>query len=78
MLGPWLTSADEDVDPTAVELSLWVNGELRQQASTADMVLGVAELIEFTSSFYTLEPGDVLVARSSGLGTMTTTVRAAG
>lgn len=95
VLGPWLTSADEDVDPTAVELSLWVNGELRQQASTADMVLGVAELIEFTSSFYTLEPGDVLmtgtpqgvgpirpgdvlVARGSGLGTLTTTVRAAG
>lgn len=95
VLGPWLTSADEDVDPTAVELSLWVNGELRQQASTADMVLGVAELIAFTSSFYTLEPGDVLmtgtpqgvgpirpgdvlVARGSGLGTLTTTVRAAG
>ena len=61
VLGPWITSADEDVDPANVEIALAVNGSERQRASTADMVLGVAELIEFASTFYTLEPGDVLM-----------------
>jgi 2,4-diketo-3-deoxy-L-fuconate hydrolase len=37
-----------------------VNGQTRQQSSTADLILGVAELIEYASSFYTLHPGDVV------------------
>jgi 2-keto-4-pentenoate hydratase/2-oxohepta-3-ene-1,7-dioic acid hydratase in catechol pathway len=61
VLGPWMTTADELARPDTVELELQVNGVTRQQANTSDMVLGVAELIEFASSFYTLEPGDVLM-----------------
>ena len=61
VLGPWLTTPDEAGDPAGVHLRLLQNGQLRQDASTADMVLGVAELIAFASQFYTLEPGDVLM-----------------
>jgi 2-keto-4-pentenoate hydratase/2-oxohepta-3-ene-1,7-dioic acid hydratase in catechol pathway len=61
VLGPWLVSADEDVDPTNVDLQLKVNGLIQQNANTSDMVMSVAELIEYASSFYTLLPGDVLM-----------------
>ena len=60
VLGPWLTSADEIPDPQALRLTLRNNGQLRQDASTADMIHGVAKLIAFASQFYTLHPGDVL------------------
>ena len=62
VLGPWLVTADEIPDPSHLDLSLSVNGELRQKANTRDMILGVPELIEFASSFYTLFPGDVLLS----------------
>lgn len=61
VLGPWLVSSEESIDPTNVELSLTVNGVVQQQANTSDMVMSVAELIEYASSFYTLLPGDVLM-----------------
>jgi 2-keto-4-pentenoate hydratase/2-oxohepta-3-ene-1,7-dioic acid hydratase in catechol pathway len=61
VLGPWLTTADEGLNPDDLDLELRVDGETRQQANTSDMVLNVAELIEFASMFYTLEPGDVLM-----------------
>jgi 2-keto-4-pentenoate hydratase/2-oxohepta-3-ene-1,7-dioic acid hydratase in catechol pathway len=61
VLGPWLVTADEITDPSVLDLSITVNGELRQKANTRDMILGVPELIEFASSFYTLWPGDVLL-----------------
>lgn len=61
VLGPWLVSADEAIDPTNVDLKLTVNGVLQQDANTSDMVMSVAELIEYASSFYTLMPGDVLM-----------------
>jgi 2-keto-4-pentenoate hydratase/2-oxohepta-3-ene-1,7-dioic acid hydratase in catechol pathway len=61
VLGPWLTTADEVYDPRALDLELFVNGELRQKSNTADLILGVAELIEFASSFYTLQPGDIIL-----------------
>jgi len=60
VVGPYLVTADEVPDPAALSLSLDLNGERRQHASTADMVYGVERLIEFASSFYTLHPGDVL------------------
>lgn len=60
VLGPWLTTADEVPDPNALQLTLTQNGIVRQNTSTADMVLGVAKLIAFASSFYTLRPGDIL------------------
>lgn len=61
VLGPWLVSVDEGVDPTNVDLQLKVNGVVQQNANTSDMVMSVAELIEYASSFYTLLPGDVLM-----------------
>jgi 2-keto-4-pentenoate hydratase/2-oxohepta-3-ene-1,7-dioic acid hydratase in catechol pathway len=60
VVGPYLVTADEVPDPAALSLSLDLNGERRQHASTADMVYGVERLIEFASSFYTLHPGDLL------------------
>ena len=60
VLGPWLVTADEIADPGALGLTLSVNGEVRQQSTTADLILGVPELIEYASSFYTLHPGDVI------------------
>ena len=61
VLGPWLVTADEIPDPGALGLRLSVNGEVRQESSTADLILGVPELIEYASSFYTLFPGDVIL-----------------
>jgi len=60
VLGPWMVTADEFGDPSDVDIELTVNGEMRQQANTRDLIFGVAELIEWTSSYYTLHPGDVL------------------
>lgn len=61
VLGPWMVTADELPDPSHLDLSITVNGETRQKANTRSMILGVPELIEFASSFYTLLPGDVLL-----------------
>jgi 2-keto-4-pentenoate hydratase/2-oxohepta-3-ene-1,7-dioic acid hydratase in catechol pathway len=59
VLGPWLTTADEVGSPDDLELRLSVNGELRQCSRTSRLTLGVAALVEFASSFFTLHPGDV-------------------
>ena len=60
VLGPWLVTKDEIADPDALDFALWVNGELRQKSNTRHLVYGVARLIEYASSFYTLHPGDVI------------------
>jgi len=60
VLGPWLVTADEIADPDNLQLQLGVNNELRQNANTKDMVYSVRRLIEFSSAFYTLHPGDVI------------------
>jgi 2-keto-4-pentenoate hydratase/2-oxohepta-3-ene-1,7-dioic acid hydratase in catechol pathway len=60
VLGPWLVTSDELSDATALDLALDVNGEPRQRANTRDLIMTARELIAFASSFYTLEPGDVL------------------
>jgi 2-keto-4-pentenoate hydratase/2-oxohepta-3-ene-1,7-dioic acid hydratase in catechol pathway len=60
VLGPWLVTADEIPDPGSLDLELAVNGETRQKSNTKHLILGVAELIELASSFYTLHPGDVI------------------
>jgi 2-keto-4-pentenoate hydratase/2-oxohepta-3-ene-1,7-dioic acid hydratase in catechol pathway len=57
-LGPWV---ETDLDPTDVLIQTRLNGEVRQSASTADMVFGVATLVEFITSFMTLLPGDVIL-----------------
>jgi 2-keto-4-pentenoate hydratase/2-oxohepta-3-ene-1,7-dioic acid hydratase in catechol pathway len=59
-LGPFLVTADEISDPQALSTWLWVNGELRQQANTRDMIVGIVELIELISSVLPLSPGDVV------------------
>ena len=59
-MGPCLLSADEAGDPQEFRLRLTVNGDVKQDASTAQMVFPVAAVIAFLSSFVTLEPGDVI------------------
>ena len=59
--GPWMVTADEIADPNQLDLWIKVNGEMRQQSNTRHLVYDVARLIEFASSFYTLEPGDVIM-----------------
>jgi 2-keto-4-pentenoate hydratase/2-oxohepta-3-ene-1,7-dioic acid hydratase in catechol pathway len=61
VLGPWLVTADELKDPGALDFSISVNGEIRQKSNTSDLILGVQQLIEFASSIYTLQPGDVII-----------------
>jgi 2-keto-4-pentenoate hydratase/2-oxohepta-3-ene-1,7-dioic acid hydratase in catechol pathway len=61
VLGPWLVTADEIPDPGNLNLKLSVNGEERQNSNTKHMILGIPELIEFASEFYTLHPGDVIM-----------------
>jgi 2-keto-4-pentenoate hydratase/2-oxohepta-3-ene-1,7-dioic acid hydratase in catechol pathway len=60
VIGPWLTTVDEVPDPQDLRLVLRKNGEIRQDASTSDMVYSVAQLIAYASSFYTLLPGDLI------------------
>jgi 2-keto-4-pentenoate hydratase/2-oxohepta-3-ene-1,7-dioic acid hydratase in catechol pathway len=60
VLGPWLVTADEIPDPGSLDLQISVNGEQRQKSNTRYLILGVPELIELASSFYTLYPGDVI------------------
>jgi 2-keto-4-pentenoate hydratase/2-oxohepta-3-ene-1,7-dioic acid hydratase in catechol pathway len=61
VLGPWLTTADEIGDPNHLDLSITVNGELRQNSNTKYLVYDVERLIEFGSSMYTLYPGDIIM-----------------
>lgn len=59
-LGPWLVTADEVPDPQALGMRLSVNGEVRQNGSTGEMIFPVAELVRYLSHFMTLYPGDVI------------------
>ncbi len=59
-LGPWLVTADEVGDPQSLPLRLWVNGELRQNGDTRNMIFDVAEVVRYLSRFMVLEPGDVI------------------
>jgi 2-keto-4-pentenoate hydratase/2-oxohepta-3-ene-1,7-dioic acid hydratase in catechol pathway len=57
---PYLVTADEVGNPQNLGLSCWVNGELRQNSNTADMIFSVAECISYISQYMTLKPGDVI------------------
>ncbi|WP_405694578.1 fumarylacetoacetate hydrolase family protein [Streptomyces sp. NBC_01185] len=59
-LGPWLVTADEIPDPQALPLKLWVNGELKQDGTTAEQIFPVGEVVRYLSHFMTLYPGDVI------------------
>jgi 2-keto-4-pentenoate hydratase/2-oxohepta-3-ene-1,7-dioic acid hydratase in catechol pathway len=68
-LGPWIVTADELGNPSSLRNELFVNGERRQDATTADMIVGVQELIELASSVVTLYPGDVIATGTpEGIG----------
>jgi 2-keto-4-pentenoate hydratase/2-oxohepta-3-ene-1,7-dioic acid hydratase in catechol pathway len=60
-IGPWITTADEVADPQALRVRSLVNGELRQDSSTAGMVFGVARLVHHAARGITLEVGDVIL-----------------
>ena len=69
--GPWITTVTVDEMPSAENLQLrtWVNGELRQDARTSDLIFGCQELVDFISETCTLEPGDlILTGTPSGVG----------
>lgn len=60
-LGPYMVTADEVPDPQNLSTRSWLNGELRQNSNTADMVFTVAEIISYASQIMTLVPGDVIL-----------------
>ena len=67
--GPWITTVDEVPDPHALWLRTWVNGELRQDSSTSNLIFKIPELVEFISETCTLSPGDlILTGTPSGVG----------
>lgn len=67
--GPWVTTADEVGDPAALRLRTWVNGELRQDSPTSDLVFDCSTLVEFIGQTCTLEPGDlILTGTPNGVG----------
>jgi 2-keto-4-pentenoate hydratase/2-oxohepta-3-ene-1,7-dioic acid hydratase in catechol pathway len=71
-MGPWVVTADELPDPQALAVRTRVNGELRQDGTTADMIFTVAEMIAHLSTVATLEPGTVLATGTpAGVGAAT-------
>ena len=67
-IGPWI---ETDLDPNEATVLTRLNGEVRQQGSTADLVFGVATLIEYITTFMTLLPGDLLLTGTpEGVGTL--------
>jgi 2-keto-4-pentenoate hydratase/2-oxohepta-3-ene-1,7-dioic acid hydratase in catechol pathway len=59
-MGPWLVTADEIPDPQKLAIRSRVNGEIRQEGSTAEMVFSVAEILAQISRVCTLEAGDIV------------------
>jgi len=67
--GPWITTADEVPDAHDLSLRTWVNGELRQDSNTSNLIFSVPELIEFIAETCTLQAGDlILTGTPSGVG----------
>jgi 2-keto-4-pentenoate hydratase/2-oxohepta-3-ene-1,7-dioic acid hydratase in catechol pathway len=64
--GPWLVTRDEIENPHTLSLRTRVNGETRQDASTADMIFTVPEILAFISRVLTLEPGDLIATGTPG------------
>jgi 2-keto-4-pentenoate hydratase/2-oxohepta-3-ene-1,7-dioic acid hydratase in catechol pathway len=68
-MGPWIVTPDEVPDPHTLEMRLFVNGELRQKQSTAQMIYNIYAQIEHLSKVMTLEPGDLLATGTcAGVG----------
>jgi acylpyruvate hydrolase len=67
--GPWITTADEIPDAHDLALRTWVNGELRQDSNTSNLIFSIPELIEFIAETCTLQAGDVILTGTpSGVG----------
>ena len=67
--GPWITTDDEIEDPQSLKIEAHVNGELRQDSNTDDMIYKIGEQIAYISTAFTLEPGDVLLTGTpAGVG----------
>ena len=60
-IGPYLVTKDEVPDPQNLPIRGWLNGDLRQDSTTADMIFTVAEIISYASRYMTLSPGDVII-----------------
>jgi 2-keto-4-pentenoate hydratase/2-oxohepta-3-ene-1,7-dioic acid hydratase in catechol pathway len=60
-LGPYLVTADEVGDPQNLGLKTYINGELRQNSNTADMIFTCAEIVSYISQHMTLVPGDIIL-----------------
>ena len=59
-IGPWIIDKSEIPDPHRLALSTYVNGELRQRGTTADLIFDIPFLIAYLSEFMTLQPGDMI------------------
>lgn len=67
--GPWVTTADEVPDPGRLQVRTWINGDLRQDGNTSDLIFGIDDLVTFVAETCTLEPGDlILTGTPSGVG----------
>ncbi len=68
-VGPWIVTSDEVGDPRALQMKLWVNDQLRQDANTRDLIVGIAEMVSLASSASTLYPGDLIATGTpAGVG----------
>jgi 2-keto-4-pentenoate hydratase/2-oxohepta-3-ene-1,7-dioic acid hydratase in catechol pathway len=68
-LGPWLVTSDAIPDPQALAIYCTVNGEMRQNSSTAEMVFGVREIVAHITKAFTLNPGDIILTGTpNGVG----------
>jgi len=68
-MGPWLVTADEVPDPHALPLRCWVNGELKQEGNTRDLIFDIPAILEWLSLGMTLVPGDIIATGTpSGVG----------
>jgi 2-keto-4-pentenoate hydratase/2-oxohepta-3-ene-1,7-dioic acid hydratase in catechol pathway len=68
-IGPWIVTPDEVPDPHQLRLRTWVNGELRQESNTKQLIFNCFSLVEHFSTAFTLEPGDIVATGTpSGVG----------
>jgi 2-keto-4-pentenoate hydratase/2-oxohepta-3-ene-1,7-dioic acid hydratase in catechol pathway len=68
-IGPWIVTSDEVTDPHRLRLRTWVNGDLRQDSNTKELIFDCFALVEHLSTAFTLEPGDVIATGTpSGVG----------
>lgn len=65
-IGPWIVTSDELQDPSGLAVTLKVNGEVRQQTNTENLVFTVPKLVAFLSNLMTLKPGDIILTGTPG------------